>query len=110
MKCKNKHEGTLCGADVSPTAKFCSACGQAVEREEVSSPLCPRCDKAVNQTDKFCSQCGLKIDLQLFQPIQRTCKVINKGKMCGANLSTDDVFCKECGSATEFSGGNVCLS
>ncbi|VDI59243.1 Hypothetical predicted protein [Mytilus galloprovincialis] len=106
MKCKNAFEGKLCGADLEPSAKFCSTCG-AVTKDEVNSAICPNCANTVKPTDKFCSKCGGKIDPNLFVPKQYSCKGIHGGKVCGANLSIDDKFCSDCGNATESRGKYV---
>ncbi len=50
-KCSN------CGAAISPTAKFCSECGQ---KQDVKR-FCPECGKEVGGSAKFCPECGTKL-------------------------------------------------
>ena len=41
-----------CGAEGSPTARFCEQCGTRLARR------CPACDHEVGPTSRFCPECG----------------------------------------------------
>lgn len=44
-----------CGFDLTPNAKFCSNCGNPVQRQR----FCPNCGAGlINANAKFCSRCG----------------------------------------------------
>lgn len=45
----------ICGANVSPSAKFCQECGQNMR------PTCPNCGIEVRANAKFCAECGTKL-------------------------------------------------
>lgn len=52
-----------CGAEVSLSSTFCSACGSKVEivNEDNKTIKCENCGKAVSKGLKFCTGCGAKL-------------------------------------------------
>ena len=53
---------TKCGAPVSDTALFCTACGQKIEEvPEMMSITCPTCGGKIKAEAKFCVHCGTKL-------------------------------------------------
>ena len=73
-----------CGNLISPTAKFCTACGNKIEKE---NPLaCPECGYITNPGDNFCKSCGYKLvqDMHCFQ--------------CGEKVVSGQSFCTKCGN------------
>jgi len=55
---------TKCNLSLKPAAKFCSACGTAVQ----PTPQCAKCGTHCEKDAKFCSECGsvVGIDAALF--------------------------------------------
>jgi S1-C subfamily serine protease len=47
-----------CGADLSPSAKFCNECGEPVRQKPTN---CPECNAPVAPGAKFCNECGTRI-------------------------------------------------
>jgi S1-C subfamily serine protease/ribosomal protein L40E len=47
-----------CGADLSPSAKFCNECGEPVRQKPTN---CPECNAPVAPGAKFCNKCGTRI-------------------------------------------------
>ena len=45
-----------CGASITPGAKFCPECGQAITRER----FCSECGNKIKADAKFCPECGAK--------------------------------------------------
>jgi membrane protease subunit (stomatin/prohibitin family) len=45
----------VCGAEMTPSAKFCPECGAAAKR------VCPKCGGEVAANAKFCPECGEKL-------------------------------------------------
>lgn len=43
-----------CGAEASPTSKFCASCGQAL----AAKSFCPKCGAEAPAGTKFCPECG----------------------------------------------------
>ena len=80
-----KNETCLkCGNIVSPTAKFCTACGNKIERK---NPLaCPECGYITNPGDNFCKSCGYKMVQDLH------CS------RCGEKVVSGQSFCTVCGN------------
>lgn len=73
-----------CGSIVSPTAKFCTVCGNKIEKE---NPLaCPECGYITKPEDNFCKSCGHKLTKELF------CS------QCGVKVSESQSFCTKCGN------------
>lgn len=73
-----------CGNIIAPTAKFCTVCGNKIERD---NPLaCPECGYITNMGDNFCKNCGYKLipDLHCSK--------------CGVKVSEGQSFCTECGN------------
>lgn len=54
MNCKK------CGNQVDEKALFCSACGEAVEKEK----LCRQCGKPIKDGHQFCEYCGEPVVLE----------------------------------------------
>jgi hypothetical protein len=46
-----------CGADGAPADKFCSKCGEAMERAP-AAPRCTGCDRPLSAGGRFCPHCG----------------------------------------------------
>jgi DNA-directed RNA polymerase subunit RPC12/RpoP len=58
MKCALlKQDGTVCGAGLSLTQKYCANCSGEVEIDESKTKKCPDCSKRLILTDKFCTEC-----------------------------------------------------
>lgn len=73
-----------CGNAISSTAKFCTACGSKIERQ---NPLaCPECGYITSPGDNFCKSCGNRLTEELH------CQ------KCGAEVSKGQSFCTECGN------------
>ena len=73
-----------CGSIVSPTAKFCTVCGNKIEKE---NPLaCPECGYITKPGDNFCKSCGHKLTKDLY------CS------QCGVKVSENQSFCTKCGN------------
>ena len=73
-----------CGNNVSPTAKFCTACGSRIERK---NPLaCPECGFITKPGDNFCKNCGHKLvqDMHCSE--------------CGEKVVKGQSFCTVCGN------------
>ena len=73
-----------CGSIVAPTAKFCTVCGNRIERK---NPLaCPECGYITNPGDNFCKSCGYKLvhDLHCSK--------------CGGKVVKGQSFCTKCGN------------
>ena len=51
MKCRN------CGCELDGQAKFCSNCGEKIEKVE----KCPHCGCLLEKDVKFCGMCGYSI-------------------------------------------------
>jgi membrane protease subunit (stomatin/prohibitin family) len=71
-----------CRTANSPSARFCSGCGQPVGATGAS---CPKCSAALAADAKFCGNCG-------------TPQAIRCGK-CGTALAPGVRFCGNCGTA-----------
>lgn len=81
---ENNYSCSKCGNIVSPAAKFCTVCGNKIEKE---NPLaCPECGYIFNQGDKFCKSCGHKLIKDLL------CS------KCGVKVMEGQAFCTECGN------------
>ena len=73
-----------CGNDVAPTAKFCTVCGNKIERK---NPLaCPECGYITNPGDNFCKSCGYKLVQDMYCP------------QCGEKVVNGQSFCTKCGN------------
>ena len=55
---KNKSKCPNCGEEISPNARFCSACGKEIIRKK----FCTNCGQEVPVDARFCSSCGNKIE------------------------------------------------
>lgn len=51
MKCPK------CNAEIREGAKFCTSCGQKIERPQT----CPKCDSPLRPGAKFCTYCGYRL-------------------------------------------------
>lgn len=60
MKCLN------CGANASPTAKFCHDCGEKLQPSPINAAqrVCPACHTNGLASAKFCRNCGTAFDIQ----------------------------------------------
>jgi len=74
-----------CSAINPKNAKFCSSCGQALQKE------CPNCHAAVGLDTKFCPNCGFDLQPKPAQTAEMTCP------QCGAQIPADSKFCPNCG-------------
>ena len=55
---QSKPKCTKCGAPLSPSAKFCTECGEKyVPKPVVDTMTCPGCGKTIKPTN-FCPECG----------------------------------------------------
>lgn len=73
-----------CGNVISPTANFCTACGNKIER--VNPLACPECGYITNPGDNFCKSCGYKLIEELH------CS------RCGEEVVSGQSFCTNCGN------------
>lgn len=73
-----------CGNMISPTAKFCTACGSKIER--INPLACPECGYITNPGDNFCKSCGHKMVQDLY------CS------NCGEKVVRGQSFCTKCGN------------
>ena len=73
-----------CGNIISPTAKFCTACGSKIER--INPLACPECGYITNPGDNFCKNCGYKMVQELH------CS------KCGEKVVSGQSFCTKCGN------------
>lgn len=75
-----------CKAPVSPSQRFCGACGcDVAAASELRQESCPYCKASLSGSPRFCPECG--------KPLQRTCS------NCGASIAGPHKFCPECGSS-----------
>ena len=87
-----------CGAEVSNSAAFCSACGNSMPKVEIVAETnlikCDGCGALIEKNMRFCTSCGkpLKDVLQAEETLPRKCS------NCGAEVSEDLAFCTECGT------------
>ena len=81
-----------CGATVQEGAKFCMACGKAVEASDKT--VCT-CGASIVQGAKFCAKCGKAVDICLSQSAQIVECV------CGAVIEPGSLMCMECGRRAE---------
>jgi DNA-directed RNA polymerase subunit RPC12/RpoP len=51
-----KQDGTVCGADLSLTQKYCANCSGEVEIDESKTKECSNCSKRLILTAKFCTE------------------------------------------------------
>lgn len=70
-----------CGSKV--TGKFCTNCGQLVEKIYA----CPNCGKEYKEAVRFCGECGHSFEIAK----ETVCP------QCGTVRENDENFCKECG-------------
>ena len=47
---------TSCGAAVTAGSRFCSQCGNLLDRR-----VCPSCGREASVTDRFCAGCGARL-------------------------------------------------
>ena len=79
MKCVlPKQDGTVCGADLSLTQKYCAICCGKVEIDESKTKQCPGCPKILILTDTFCTECGFSFEN------------VTKKTICDARLRKED--------------------
>ena len=79
MNCKK------CGNQVDEKALFCSACGEAVEKEN----LCQKCGKPIKDRHQFCEYCGESVTLK---------ENVTRCPYCDKVLSNlEKEFCPHCG-------------
>ena len=73
-----------CGNLVAPTANFCTACGNRIER--INPLACPECGYITSPGDNFCKSCGYKLveDLHCSN--------------CGEEVVEGQSFCTNCGN------------
>lgn len=105
-----------CGAEISSTAPFCSACGKSTGFVPPQQKrTCPVCGASLSEGAVFCTACGNRVEqpasvqappafgstpvqtAPVFQPVQaapqeRVCPV------CNAKLEPDAQFCTSCGT------------
>ena len=63
MKCVLlKQDGTVCGADLSLTQKYCANCSGEVEIDESKTKKCRNCSKRLILTAKFCTECRFSFE------------------------------------------------
>ena len=59
---KTRKTCSKCGAAVSDTAIFCTACGKKIEpTSEKTLIICPECGGQITEESEFCDQCGTKL-------------------------------------------------
>ncbi|CAC5418279.1 RNF213 [Mytilus coruscus] len=112
MKCKNNVEGKVCGADISPSSKFCGFCGgKVVTEEDNTTKACPKCSFLITNRQKFCSGCAWQIDPSIFLQKKIFCQGLTpENKICGVELLPGVKFCSECGTVQIISTGETKLS
>lgn len=59
---KNVRVCASCGAEISPTAVFCSHCGAEQPREEYDGPKCSVCGAHLTPDQRFCTVCGKAVE------------------------------------------------
>ena len=59
---------------------------------------CQYCNSVIDENDKFCPFCGSKIESNENSNSDFTSTCMS----CGAKLSKDDVYCRECGTINPF--------
>ncbi|XP_052087848.1 uncharacterized protein LOC127724886 [Mytilus californianus] len=109
MKCKNNVEGKVCGADISPSSKFCGFCGgKVVTEEDNTTKACPKCSFLITNRQKFCSGCAWQIDPSIFLQKKIFCQGLTpENKICGVELLPGVKFCSECGTVQSISTGET---
>ncbi|CAC5425101.1 RNF213 [Mytilus coruscus] len=112
MKCKNNVEGKVCGADISPSSKFCGFCGgKVVTEENNTTKACPKCSFLITNRQKFCSGCAWQIDPSIFLQKKIFCQGLTpENKICGVELLPGVKFCSECGTVQSISTEETKLS
>lgn len=61
---KNIRVCASCGAEISPTAVFCSHCGAAQPQEEYCGPKCAGCGAHLTPDQRFCTVCGKAVETE----------------------------------------------
>ena len=73
-----KQDGTVCGAYLSFTQKYCANCCGKVEIDESKTKQCSGCPKILILTDTFCTECGFSFEN------------VTKKTICDARLRKED--------------------
>ena len=73
-----------CNAQNNAGTKFCSSCGNSLEKEKNK---CIKCGAEIAENAKFCPECGAKQELACSK--------------CGVALTPGAKFCPECGTKVE---------
>lgn len=111
-----------CHKVISPTAKFCPACGKTVianliKCSQCRNPLkpgalfcpkcgetvpktCPSCDAVLKPWAKFCTNCGKNVPNEFWSSA-------NICTSCGANLKANAKFCNSCGASVATPAKNT---
>ena len=100
---KEHTQCSACGSDQPEDSKFCSNCGQKMEKKEKAvqpEMFCKSCGNEMKPGSKFCPNCGLKIEPSTDEKDQPP-PIPEKPKTCAncsAELSPGKKFCTNCGT------------
>lgn len=92
MKC------TVCGAELSPGAAFCTRCGTPAPAAPVNGVRCPTCGAVMPAGQAFCTSCGTPLAAPAV-PAAHRCAT------CGAEIPEGYAFCMKCGTPVTAKGG-----
>ena len=87
QRCEN------CGAEISETMVFCTACGNKIPATE-EHDVCVHCATSIPKGLRFCTECGKPMPGTMVEE-KKTIKVCPS---CGAKLKKENAFCTECGT------------